>query len=246
MDEEDRVGRTINKTSLWSCTNDVSEVEEKPDNRMTGVTVNKTRILGTDEFAKTAAGAISWTGFSMNNWTDRQFRVYPRGTPWSPGNETDTTEIENIIMRHTIGAIAAFDDHGIRYDIHINDKDCDRKSQRLNVGWRWIALILGSIVLIQLVALCYLLAFANRTIIRDASYFSTAMLLRPVLKVLDGESGVMAMSGAELKNHDKLRDRKIWYDYIEGRHGEAKEVTVSFEDEIKGHKRKKWGSGQYR
>lgn len=213
---------------------------------MIGVPVDDKRVLSTDEFARTAAGAISWTGLTMNRWKDRQFRLYPRGTPWSPDYEVDTTEIESIIMRHTIGAIAAFDDHGIRYDIHINDKDCDRQSQRLNVNWKWIASILGSIVLIQLTALCSLLKFANRAIVRDASYFSTAMLLRPVLNVLEGESGVMAMTGAQIKDHPKLRDKKIWYDYIEGRPNEAKQVTVSFRDGIKGHKRKKWDSGEYR
>lgn len=238
--------RTIKKTSLWSCKNTVSEVESKFDDRMIGVPVDDKRVLSTDEFARTAAGAISWTGLTMNRWKDRQFRLYPRGTPWSPDYEVDTTEIESIIMRHTIGAIAAFDDHGIRYDIHINDKDCDRQSQRLNVNWKWIASILGSIVLIQLTALCSLLKFANRAIVRDASYFSTAMLLRPVLNVLEGESGVMAMTGAQIKDHPKLRDKKIWYDYIEGRPNEAKQVTVSFRDGIKGHKRKKWDSGEYR
>lgn len=214
--------------------------------RMDGLDYNITRINGTDDFAGIAAGAISWSGIADIGFSDRQWRMYPQGTPWSPDHKANTTEIQDIIMRHTIRAIAAFDDHGIPYNIHINDRNCDKKSQRLNVGWRWIAVILGSIILIQLVALCYLLAIANRTIIRDASHFSTAMLLKPVLKDLDGESEVMAMSGAELKSHPKLQGRKIWYDYIEGRPGEAKEVTVSFEDEIKGHKRKNWGSGEYR
>ena len=235
----------VNKTSLWYCKNEVLNVEQKPDDRMEGMNFDGTRVNGTDMFAKIAAGAISWTGFRMNKWNDTQWRLYPQGTLWSPEHDANTTEIEDIIMRHTIGAIAAFDDHGIRYNISINDRQCDRKSQRLNVGWRYVTVILGSIALIQLSALCYLLARANKTIIRDSSFFSTAALLKPVIDVLRGEEGVMSMSGHQIKNHDLLRNRRIRYSYKSGMPGTPKRITVSFEDEDKGTMKKRWPSGQY-
>ena len=192
-----------------------------------------------------AAGAIGWTGLKQGGWDDRQWNLYTQGTPWSPERVLNTSEVEEIIMRFSIGAIAAFDDHGIRRNITINNEICDEKSQKLNVSWRYVSSILGAIALIQFSALCCLLARANRSIVRDASFFSTAMLLRPVLKELDDEPGKMVMSGAEILNHEKLRDRNIRYDYKELRQGEVKQVTVYFEDEFQGHKRKRWPSGNY-
>lgn len=242
---------TINATSLWECKNQVDEVVQKDDKRMAGKSINETLLKGTDEFATIAAGAVAWTGFIQNRWKDRQWRVYPRGTRWSPDHKASTADVADVIMRHTIGAIAAFDDHGNNFTININNHTCDKLNQRLEVRWLWIGVILGAIALIQLTALWYLLSYADRSIVRDASYFSTAMLLKPVLKELDGELGVMAMSGAQIKNHEKLQGRRIKYDYKGDRYDLVREVTISFEDEIgqpkkQGRPKKQiWPSGSY-
>ena len=154
-------------------------------------------------------------------------------------------------MRHSIGAIAAFDDHGNNFTVNINNHTCDRLSQRLNVRWLWIGVILGAIALIQLAALWCLLTYADRSIVRDSSYFSTAILLSPVLRELDAEIGVMAMSGAQIKNHEKLRGRRIKYDYKGDKFDLIREVTISFEDEIgqpqkpERPKKHSWPSGSY-
>ncbi|KAJ4358843.1 hypothetical protein N0V95_002696 [Ascochyta clinopodiicola] len=242
---------TINETSLWKCKSKVEEVIQKKDERMAGTFINETLLQGTDDFAAKAAGAVSWTGFQMNGWKDLQYRLYPGGTQWAPDYKANTTEIEDVIMRHSIGAIAAFDNHGNNLTIHINDKTCNRLSQRLDVRWRWIGVILVAIALIQLAALWCLLRYADRSIVRDTSSFSMAMLLKPVLKELDGEIGVMAMSGVQIKDHEKLRGRRIKYDYKGDKFDAVREVTISFEDAIgqpkKQHRPKKqsWPSGSY-
>ncbi|KAJ8118959.1 hypothetical protein OPT61_g158 [Boeremia exigua] len=69
------------------------------------------------------------------------------------------------------------------------------------------------------------------------------MLLRPILKILDDVPRRMAMTGAEIKSHKALRDRNLMYDYKEV--GHVKPVTVYFEDEFRGHMRKKWPLGDY-
>lgn len=149
-----------------------------------------------------------------------------------------------MIMRFSIGAIAAFDDHGLRHVIKINSETCDQTSQKLDVRWNYIWIILGSIAGIQFSALCYLLKRANKSIVRDSSYFSVAMLLRPVLEIIDDVPGRMAMTGTEIKHHAKFRNRNIRYDYKE-LPDTAKQVTVYFEDAWKGQMRKKWPSGDY-
>ncbi|KAJ4987501.1 hypothetical protein SVAN01_06958 [Stagonosporopsis vannaccii] len=239
-----QLAEEVDKDSLWACENTISEIINIKDGAShAAVKDTDTVINGTHRFARIAAGAIGWTGATQNRWTDRQFRLYTQGTPWSPKRVLATKDVEETIMRFSIGAIAAFDDHGTRYNITINNETCDEKSQKINVSWRYVSSVLGAIGAIQTSALIYLLISANKSIVRDASFFSTAMLLRPVLEVLDDVPGRMAMTGAEIKNHIKLRDRNIRYDYKEI--GQVKQVTIHFEDQFRGHLRKKWPSGDY-
>lgn len=233
----------VNKTSYWECQSSVTEVMMTEGQSLPIIKPNDPHVFGNDKFAQIAAGAVSWTGLAMNNWTNMQFRLYPQGTSLSPARILDTHEVEDIVRRFSIGAIAAYDDHGARHNIHINNDRCDANSQQLNVGWRYVLSILGGIILIQFIALCCLLVFANKTIIRDASFFSTAMLMKPVLKLIGDEPGLMTMSGAQLKRHKKLRYRKIRYDFNDG---VPKEVTISFWPKIGRNSSGRWPSGEYR
>lgn len=234
----------IPDSSLWLCKNEVSEIYQLSNGTShSGKEEKDERIVGTDGFARIAAGAIAWTGISENNWYDRQWRLYTQRTPFSPPYIPETSEVEEFLERFSIGAIASFDDHGIRYNVTINNETCDEDSQKINVNWHYVLSILGAICGIQLAALCYLLARANKSIVRDSSYFSVAMLLQPVLKVIQ-LPGRMAMTGLELKDHALLRDRNIRYDFKE-LPDKTRQVTVWFEDEWKGHMRKKWPSGDY-
>ncbi|KAF2633346.1 hypothetical protein BU25DRAFT_328205 [Macroventuria anomochaeta] len=244
-DEEDADNKAVTKTSLWRCKNTVHSICNTEGINHTGIDVNDQRIYSNDTFAQLAAGAIGWTGVTQSGISDLQFRAYPQGTPWSPRELVDTAKVQDIIMRFTIGAIAAFDDHGIRHNITINHEVCNKDSQRLNVSWRYLSSILAAIGLIQFGALCYLLARANRAIVRDASFFSTAMLLKPVLEEIGDEPGLTAMSGEKIKDHPKLRYRKIIYGYEDMPNGEPRRIKVLFQRSEKGHKKGKWPSGEY-
>lgn len=241
-----RAEHNVKKSALWYCKNTVSGIENMTPKSNISLDLSDSRVNSTDEFARTAAGAIGWSGLQYRNWSKWQWRIHAQGTTWSPDVEVDTRAVEHMIMRFTIGAIAAFDDHGVRFNIHVNDEKCDEGSQQLNVGWRYISSMLGAIGLIQLGALCLLLMNANRAIVRDASYFGTAMLLKPVIDVLKDEKGVMAMSGEDIKNHPFLSGRKVRYGYKDGDSGGPRRITVSFEDEDRVHyHRRKWPSGDY-
>ncbi|KAJ4378879.1 hypothetical protein N0V86_005753 [Didymella sp. IMI 355093] len=246
-DDDDAWHSNVTKSSLWRCKNTVDPMNGCQTEGLShpGIDVNDKRLYSNDAFAQFAAGAIGWTGVTEYNITDRQFRVYPQGTPWSPNKTISTTEIEQIIMRFTIGAIAAFDDHGIRYNITINNHVCDKNSQRLNVSWRYVGSILAGIGFIQSAALLYLLIRANRTIVRDASSFSTAMLLKPVLEAIGGEPGLMALSGEQLKDHPRLRFRKIKYGYEDAQNG-VRQIKVLFQQGEDDSRLGKWPSGEYR
>jgi hypothetical protein len=117
------------------------------------------------------------------------------------------------------------------------------QGQQLKVDWPWVLALLGGICVLQLAGLMALLVFANKTIIRDASYFSMAMLLRPVVNRIGREG--MNMTGEEIKRHPKLMFKRIRYDYREGKDGEPNQVDIFFEGKDMKESRKSWTPGLY-
>ncbi|KAF2264481.1 hypothetical protein CC78DRAFT_544008 [Lojkania enalia] len=234
--------RDIKNPSLFLCNSTVSEVTGGEEAFSSLQEKDKSHIFGTDEFARIASGAIAWTGYTMNSWRSRQTRVYLRGSKWSPYEIVRKEQIEDLIARFTIGAIAAFDDHGIRYVVP-EQNTRPVQGQRLTVDWGWVLGLLGGICIIQLGALLALLALANKSIIRDESFFSLAMLLSPVVNRI-GKEG-MNMSGEEIKQHRKLMWKRIRYDYREGKEGEPHQVDIFFQGRDMAETRRSWVNGQY-
>ncbi|KAF3043491.1 hypothetical protein E8E12_009650 [Didymella heteroderae] len=235
----------ITKTSLFLCNSTVSEVN-KGSNKHDITNLSKTdydKVFGNDEWARIASGSLGWTGVPQQGWESQQWRIYTQGSKWSPQSNMNESAVADLLMRFTIGAVAAFDDHGLRYNI-TNQKVVPTPGQQLNVDWSYILSILGGICGIQLIALCCLLIFANRTIVRDESYFSVAMLLSPVIGRLGSEGG-MNMSGDEIKHHPKLQFKKIQYSYREGKNGEPNQVDILWEGRDSRESRKSWAAGVY-
>ncbi|CAG5156728.1 uncharacterized protein ALTATR162_LOCUS4524 [Alternaria atra] len=237
--------RRVNNTSLFLCNNTLEEVVSGHAKNDIVLRDRKDTdaVWGSSDFARIAAGAIGWTGIPWNGWEDRQTRSYSQGSKLSPAHEIAKEEVEELLMRFTIGAVAAFDDHGIRYNV-TGQTVVPSQGQQLNVDWSYIFSILGGICFIQFLALCLLGIFANRTIVRDESFFSMAMLLNPVVSRINGESA-MVMSGDEIKDARALRFKKIKYDYHEGGKGEPNRVAIFFEGEDRRESRKSWAAGSY-
>jgi hypothetical protein len=233
----------IKDPGVFLCNSTLSPITKAHGkNDITTIPSDEQAVYGSDDFARIATGAIGWTGSTENNWTEKQYRSYTQSSKWSPAKVVATEDVEKLIMRFTIGAIAAFDDHGIRYNL-TNQRTRPTQGQQLDVDWFWVLVILCSICGIQLLALCLLVLFANRTIVRDESFFSMAMLLSPVVERI-GRSG-MNLSGEEIKQHPKLKWKKIRYDYREGRDGEPNQVDIFFEGRDKKESRKSWAAGSY-
>lgn len=237
-------GDRVTTTALFLCNSTLSDVSQATANHdispRTGA--DCAAVYGTDAFARTAAGAIGWTGIPWNEWYDRQARSYSQGSKWSPARNLDAPAIQDLLMRFTIGAVAAFDDHGIKYSVH-GQSSVPSQGQQLDVEWPYVFGILGGICLIQLLALILLVLFANRTIVRDDSYFSMAMLLRPVVAKI-AEPG-LNMSGEEIKDYRSLRWKRIRYDYTEGEKGSPNQVTISWEGRGSRESRGSWAAGSY-
>ncbi|CAO2650787.1 Nn.00g020790.m01.CDS01 [Neocucurbitaria sp. VM-36] len=234
----------VKTTSLFLCNSTLGNVTKAhaEDDITTYSGADEAAVYGSNDFARIAAGAIGWTGIPWNNWIDRQTRSYSQGSKWSPAKVVSKQEVEDMLMRFTIGAVAAFDDHGIRYNM-TSQRVVPTQGQQLDVDWSYIFSILGGICGIQFFALCLLVFFANRTIVRDDSFFSMAMLLSPVVERI-GKLG-MNMSGEEIKDHPRLKWKKIRYDYREGKDGEPNQVDIFFEGKDQKDARKSWAPGSY-
>jgi hypothetical protein len=232
----------IKVPSLFLCNSTLGPVNGPSTefNRLTPE--DNEHIYGNDDFARIAAGAMGWTGYALNGWEDRQTRSYLRGSKWSPYKMLKKEDIEDLLARYTIGAIAAFDDHGIRYRIPDQPSRPIQGSQ-LQVDWSYILTLLGSICFIQLAALCCLLSFGNKSVIRDESFFSLAMLLSPVVNRI-GKKG-MNWSGDEIKTDPKLLWKRIRYDYREGKDGEPNVVDIFFQGRDNAETRRSWAPGVY-
>jgi hypothetical protein len=234
----------VKNASMFLCNNTLGEVTHPDDKDITPHTpADKAALYGSDEFARIATGTIAWTGIPWGLWLDRQTRYYGQGSTWSPDHDVTKQEIEEMLMRFTIGAVAAFDDHGVRYNL-TDQNVVPLPGQQLEVDWPYIFAILGGICFIQFLALCLLGLFANRTIVRDDSFFSMAMLLNPVVSRIRGEAA-MVMSGDEIKETKALRFKKIMYDYHEGGKGKPNRVAIFFQGEDRRESRRSWAPGSY-
>jgi len=235
--------RAIKNSALWLCNSTVTNIAGDSSEFMNLSDEDKKALYGTDEFARIAAGAIAWTGYFPGDWTSRQVRSYLRGSKWSPNRMVSTDDVEDLLSRFTIGAIAAFDDHGHRYQLQ-NQHARPTQGQRLRVDWPYILGLLGGVCLIQLAALVCLLNFGNKSVIRDESFLSMAMLLRPVVDRIPGQMG-MNLSGHEIKNHPRLLWKRIRYDYREGKNGEPNQVDIFFQGRDDAISRRSWAPGVY-
>ena len=99
-----------------------------------------------------------------------------------------------------------------------------------------------------------LLACANKSIIRDDSFLSVAMLLRGVVEKIPKAEG-MNLSGEQIFTHPNLWGERIKYDYTKERIEDEKEirkvkkVAVRFENQNDPNrckkKRRNWADGDY-
>ncbi|RAQ99637.1 hypothetical protein DDE82_008054 [Stemphylium lycopersici] len=153
-DGADKVDDRVTRTSLFLCNSTLGEVSPITGNDIEIHSKDDAEaVYGSDEFARIAAGAIAWTGITW--YTDAQVRSYSQGNKWSPAKLIAKEDVEDLLMRFTIGAVAAFDDHGIRYNL-THQTVVPFPGQQLDVDWSYIFSILGGICGIQFLALCVL------------------------------------------------------------------------------------------
>ncbi|KAI5820553.1 hypothetical protein BZA77DRAFT_301052 [Pyronema omphalodes] len=153
-----------------------------------------------DDIARLAAGAIALQGYSEhpNSW---EFARYITDSPWSDWNVgqnqvASTDYVRRLASRFAIGAIAMKDLKGSKLAQAMGNVAW--VGVLLKVKWNFLLLILGTILVLQLIVGCLVVAYANTVFCKDDSYLSTARLLRPVVERL-GPSGC-ALTGKDISH----------------------------------------------
>ncbi|KAK6376195.1 hypothetical protein LTS17_007446 [Exophiala oligosperma] len=203
--------------------------------------------------AQYLAGAIGWSGVQTEYSdgslaSDLQMLVYPSDSSWSPPGNYTEGDMAALIMRFTAGAVAAMDAGGPRLNVKGYGP---APAQFLNVQWKYAGAILGAIPVAQFLILCFVVAFANKAIIKDTSHLSTARLLRPVVDRL-GDSGCL-LTGDEIA--EKLNNYRLIYGVRDpggampprgaDDEGQIRHVDVIDENEGLGYRRGRMPRGRY-
>ena len=193
---------------FWKCKNTVSEVTNVDDYAIGG---NQKQFKMPDLQAWIFAGALAYSGSSVGDAAHpddpmMQYVMYPPYTLWSPLGDVTAFDMAASVMQFTAGAIAALDFNNVDR-ITVEHQDEPIPAQIVNVEWMWACVVLGVIPLTQAIVLFLVIGFANKAVIKDASFLATARLLRPIVDKL-GNRGCL-LTGDEIA--EELGNPKVVY-----------------------------------
>ncbi|KAF8250315.1 hypothetical protein K440DRAFT_659737 [Wilcoxina mikolae CBS 423.85] len=148
-----------------------------------------------DPVAVRAASSIGsnsiWTPYPEKKMA-YQLDVFSSASPWDNWynltGESAAFSAEYNLARFAIGSIAVLDVNNPRIEIPGNRPWI---GVFLQVKWRWVWVIIGSLLVSQLLLGIGTVIVANTVFCKDESFLSTARLLRPLMLRL-GESGCAA------------------------------------------------------
>ena len=139
-----------------------------------------------------AASAIALQGYvapSVNNNTDLQFQTYPAEFAYGAAQNGSTHGMALQMAEFSMGVIAVAAQNNPQIMV---PGDQPQAGLTLNISeWKYVHLILGLTVGLQLVLFLITAFVSNRAIVKDKSHLAVARLLRPFVEPL-GSSGSIA------------------------------------------------------
>lgn len=173
---------------VWECNSTLGDVQIFSD------TYYQTRadFIVSDWQARIIAGAIGWSGVTEEVWPQKYVQMSrvlgDYGPPYNVSSHATADEVATLIMKFTIGAIAAIDQlNGPRKEV----AGCTPSPPLvMHVKWRPAGSILVGIPLVQLFMLFGVVWYSGKAIILEPSYLTAAHLLYPVMQKL-GSRGVL-------------------------------------------------------
>jgi len=175
---------------LWSCENKVGQVERYYDAGFD----NPELLDLPDDQAFYLAGSIGWSGVNLINQDGSldplQFVLFDGDTIFNPPGDTATAQsIAKLVMRFSVGALAAMDNFGGPRQ-NITGDLSPSAAQIVNVKWGDAGAILGGIPVLQFIMLLGVVWFASKAIILEPSFLTAAHILYPVVQKI-GKDGCL-------------------------------------------------------
>ena len=189
--------KAVPKPRLWTCNNTVSQVnnfttayEGFDDPQKASLPDLQALILG---------GAIGWTGitsyFDDGSHSDLQFASYNGDTVFNPPGNVTHADMEWLMMKFTVGAIAAMDTYNAPR-LTLTGTSSPSPAQVVNVKWPFCGAILAGIPVLQLLMMFGVAWFSSKAVILEPSYLTIAHLMNPMIDKM-GNDGVL-LSADEL------------------------------------------------
>ena len=264
----------ISSSTVFDCMNTISPIH----NISSGHTAN---IPFEDWVAWYVAGAIGWTGYDIpvpNTTiagaapvpTTRQYVQMEEDSYWSPlyqlqakdsvndayvdaeNDYADEPGMEALIQQFSMFALAAMDDDG--YKTNVTSSVIPTASVRLNVNWTYAGPILAVIPTVQLLLLLAVALWANKAVVKDDSFLTTARLLMPILKHLEHDAedekryhGSL-LSGREIAtSHPEGDDCRVYYGFHGAPHesGTMRAEVISTREGMKRQHTRNFPDGVY-
>ena len=176
----------LNHSAVWSCTNTVSEIQGATEEDYN----NLTAAMLPNMQAAILAGSIAWSGqletLGQLLYTDVMGDF---NTGYNLGEEATEKLMAALIMKFTVGTIAAMDQQGgPRKRIFGN---VPKQPLLLKVRWGRAAPMLTGLPAAQLVMLFAVVWFSGKAIILEPSYLTMAKLFQPVMQKLGPDGALM-------------------------------------------------------
>ncbi|KIW94893.1 uncharacterized protein Z519_04871 [Cladophialophora bantiana CBS 173.52] len=175
---------TVPNPRLWACNNTVGQVEGIDESGFSDPTL----LNLPDDQAFYLAGSIGWTGVETEG-DDLQFFLFDGDTPFNPAGNATAQSMAELVMKFTVGALAAMDLMGGPRQ-NLTGESSPSPAQVVNVKWVNAGAILAGIPLVQFFLLVGVVWFSGKAIILEPSYMTAAHLLYPVIKKV-GKDGCL-------------------------------------------------------
>lgn len=189
-------------SSFFMCDSFVSDVQfDDPDN-------NSSVFAFPDEQAQIWAGAIASTGFEING-DQRQWQTYSGNTQFSENGPITAFDAQTAISQYAAYGLAAYDTNGVMMNVTASDDP--ESSLQLDVEWKWAIAVLALIPSLQFFAYVAVIIWANKAIIKDDSYLSTAKLLQPIVSKI-GEGGCI-LTGDDIARRQEFQSARVAYGF---------------------------------
>lgn len=175
---------TITSPRMWACNNTVGQVSNFDQDGF----ANPELVKLPDKQAVYLAGGIGWSGVVTED-DPLEFVLFSGDTPFTYIGNVDADQVASLVMRFTVGALAAMDTFdGPRQNL--TGTVSPSPAQVVNVKWWSAGAILVGIPAVQFVMLLGVVFFASKSIILEPSYMTAAHLLYPVIKKV-GKDGCL-------------------------------------------------------